>query len=110
MFDQQSMWISTPVFDRTPIVLENPDIPTNSDSKSIPNLEHNKYIEFGPSDVRLDAAQTTVPFIDTQKVEPHSPVPLIGLGIYFKGNPGYGGFIAPKVIPYDYSYHIKSNV
>lgn len=103
-----SEWISNTIHDRTPIILERPDVSTNTLSKSIPNIEKNKYIEFGPTDKYLDAAQTTVPFIDIQMVSPANPIPLSGIGIYYKGQPYYGGFIAPKVITYDFQPYIKS--
>lgn len=35
------------------------------------------------------------------------PVPLAGIGIYHKGRPGYGGFIAPKLMTYDFTPHIQ---
>lgn len=103
-----SEWISKTINDRTPIILEQPEVSTKCLSKSVPNVEKNKYIEFGPTDRYLDAAQTTVPFIDIQMVEPSNPVPLSGVGIYYKGQPHYGGFIAPKLITYDFEPYIKS--
>lgn len=104
-----SEWISNKIYEKTPIILDRPDISTKSLSKSIPSIETNKYIEFGPTDRYKDAAQTTVPFIDIQVVEPEIPVPLNGIGIYYKGLPGYGGFIAPKIVTYDYTPHIRSS-
>lgn len=55
-----------------------------------------------------DAAQNTVPFIDIQDVVSNPPVPLSGVGLYHKGQDQYGGFLAPKVITYDFSPHIQS--
>lgn len=52
-----------------------------------------------------DAAQTTVPFIDTQPVT--SRVPLSGIGIYHKGRAGFGGFLAPTVFTYDLTSHVQ---
>lgn len=54
-----------------------------------------------------DAAQSTVPFIDIQEVISNPPVPLSGLGIYHKGQRGYGGFLAPKIMTYDFTPHIR---
>lgn len=56
-----------------------------------------------------DAAQTTVPFIDAQPVVTLVPVPLSGAGIFHKGRENFGGFIAPKIITYDYSKHMLPN-
>lgn len=54
-----------------------------------------------------DAAQTTVPFLDSQPVESLQPVPLSGAGIFHKGQKNFGGFIAPKIITYDFSKHLQ---
>lgn len=103
-----SEWISKTINDRTPIHLERPNVPTATLSKSIPDINHNKYIQFGPTDRNVDAAQITVPFIDIQLVEPHNPIPLSGLGIYYKGEPSFGGYIAPKVLTYDFTPYITT--
>jgi len=58
-------------------------------------------MEFVSSSQLKDAAQNTLPFVDVQEVVPHPAVPLAGLGIYYKGRPGYGGFFAPKVVTLD---------
>lgn len=104
-----SYWISNTINDKTPIVLDSPDIPTKTTSKSIPDLESNKYIEFQPTDKYMDAAQTTVPFVDIQLVEPEHPGPLAGIGLYYKGQPHYGGYVAPKIVTYDYTNHINTS-
>jgi len=93
---------------RTPIILRSPDVPTRSVARSLPKSKHNQYIEFVNSDMDKDAAQTTVPFIDIQEVTSNPPVPLSGVGIMYKGREQYGGFIAPKLITYDFTPHIQS--
>lgn len=103
-----SYWISNTINDKTPIILVRPDIPTKTTSKSIPDLESNKYIEFQPTDKNMDAAQTTVPFVDIQLVEAEHPGPLAGIGLYYKGQPYYGGYVAPKIITYNYTNHITT--
>lgn len=75
--------------------------------KSLPDSNHNQYIDFVNTNMDKDAAQTTVPFIDTQDVMSNPAVPLSGIGIYHKGRNGYGGFLAPKIITYDFSPHVK---
>ncbi|XP_075158797.1 uncharacterized protein LOC142232004 isoform X2 [Haematobia irritans] len=92
---------------RQKVELSSPDVPTRTKAKSVPDSRHNQYIEFTASDVYKDASQSTVPFIDTQHVISQPPVPLAGIGIYHKGRPGYGGFIAPKLMTYDFSPHIQ---
>lgn len=69
----------------------------------MPDSKPDTFIKFTSTDMASDAAQTTVPFIDTQYVAPDPPVLLSGIGIFHKGQPHYGGFIAPKVFTYDYS-------
>lgn len=103
-----SQWISATINDRLPIEIQRPDIPTRSDSQSIPNVELRKYVQFQPTDKHKDAAQTTIPFLDIQMVEPRHPVPLAGVGLLYKGQEGYGGYVAPKVITYDYTAHVKT--
>ncbi|XP_013108766.1 uncharacterized protein LOC106088028 isoform X2 [Stomoxys calcitrans] len=92
---------------RQKVELSSPDVPIRTKAKSVPDSRHNQYIEFTASDVYKDASQSTVPFIDTQYVISTPPVPLAGIGIYHKGRPGYGGFIAPKLMTYDFAPHIQ---
>lgn len=70
----------------------------------------NTYVQFTHSDFSKDAAQTTIPFIDTQEVINKPAVPLMGAGIYYKGKTGYGGFIAPRIKTYNYGKHISSKM
>ncbi|XP_061390164.1 uncharacterized protein LOC133325407 [Musca vetustissima] len=93
---------------RQKVEMISPDVPTRTKAKSVPDSRHNQYIEFTASDVYKDASQSTVPFIDTQHVVSMPPVPLAGVGIYHKGRPGYGGFIAPKLMTYDFTPHIQA--
>lgn len=86
--------------------LQNPDIPIRSPSPSIPDSESDMYVEFTHTDMDRDAAQTTVPFLDAQPVESLLPVPLSGAGIFHKGRRNFGGFLAPKIITYDFSQHL----
>lgn len=104
----RSEWITNLSENRTPITLENPDLPNKSHTKSIPTFEINKYIDFQPTDMDKDAAQTTIPFIDDQIVEPRKPTILSGVGLYYKGQPGFGGFIAPRIFTYDMGPYIRS--
>ncbi|CAH2216290.1 jg226, partial [Pararge aegeria aegeria] len=70
---------------------------------------HDQYVEFTHSDFDADAAQSTVPFIDIQPLEPIKGTALIsGAGIIHRGAHGTGGFIAAKLFTYDYSRHVKA--
>lgn len=50
--------------------------------------------------------QTTVPFIDVQDVAPNPGTWLSGIGLYHKGNPGFGGYLGLSVETLDYSLHL----
>ncbi|XP_043644324.1 uncharacterized protein LOC122613951 [Drosophila teissieri] len=88
---------------RKRLILKESDLPTASELPSLPLSQDNQYMEFVSSSQLKDAAQNTFPFVDVQDVVPQQAVPLAGLGIYYKGRPGYGGFFAPKVVTYDLS-------
>lgn len=105
---ENSFWYASNAKNRVPIVLERPGISTDTEAKSIPDIRRNQYVQFQPTDMQKDIAQTTVPFIDAQLVEPHNLIPLSGVGLYYKGQPNNGGFIAPKVLTYNFGKHIVS--
>lgn len=86
--------------------MKNPDIPTRSPLQSRKDSTSNMYLEFTNSDLDRDVGQNTVPYIDIQDVVSEYLVPLSGVGIYHKGQPNFGGFIAPKIFTYNYSKHI----
>lgn len=103
-----SSWVSNTIYERTQIPLDAVQVSTLSTLRSVPDLRPNKYVQFGPSDRWSDVAQRTVPFVDTQTVRPLVPVPLSGVGLYYKGVPGYGGYVAPKVVTFDYSRYVMN--
>lgn len=102
----KSIWISNEEQSmRTELLLDEPDSPIRSgigSNKPLePNWTRNQYIKFGPTDRIKDAAQLTVPFLDGTFVE-GNPTILSGIGIYYKGRPGSGGFIAPYLVGFDF--------
>lgn len=103
---ESSYWYMSETKERTEIPLDNLDVPTLSTDKSIPNILTKRFVRFQPTDKYMDLAQTTIPFIDSQMVESHNPMPLSGVGLYFKSFPGYGGFVAPKILNYNFGPHI----
>uniref|UniRef100_A0AAR5PBK7 Uncharacterized protein n=1 Tax=Dendroctonus ponderosae TaxID=77166 RepID=A0AAR5PBK7_DENPD len=109
-----SKWLDNPNTDvsqpkpRTKIRLNHPDIPTRSVNPSIPTSHSDQYIEFTHTDIDRDAAQTTVPYLDAQKLESLEPVPLSGAGIFHKGRDFFGGFLAPKIFTYDVTKHMQA--
>ncbi|KAH8248909.1 hypothetical protein KR032_004232 [Drosophila birchii] len=90
---------------RRKVPLENSKVFSES-SDTYPS-DNDQYVEFTHSGLDEDAAQTTVPLIDIQEVISKPPVPLSGLGVYYRGSKGYGGYVAPKLITYDYGNHIE---
>ncbi|XP_063904374.1 uncharacterized protein LOC135123541 isoform X2 [Zophobas morio] len=82
------------------------DIPTRSPFPST-RLTTDTYVQFTNTGYDKDAGQTTVPFFDAQPVESTMPVPLSGVGLFHKGQPGYGGFITPKILTYNFWKHLK---
>ena len=98
----RASWLSndnTPASEvpRSKLALLSPDVPTRSATASMPDSGTNQYIEFQASSLEKDVSQTTVPFLDAQPVAPHPSSWLTGIGIYHKGQPGYGGFLAFRV-------------
>ncbi|KAH8420530.1 hypothetical protein KR009_011112 [Drosophila setifemur] len=92
---------------REKLRLEGADVSTRTIAPSLVLSRHNQYIDFTNTGLDKDAAQSTVPFIDIQDVVSNPPVPLSGIGIHYKGRNGYGGFLGPKIITYDFTPHVQ---
>lgn len=106
---ENSMWVSNPNGGKVKIELQKRNNPAKCDELSAANETPNAFIEFGPTEYWSDVSQLTVPFIDTQRVEPYLPVALSGVGLYYKAANGSGGFIATKLIVYDFAPYIQVN-
>ncbi|KAH8334474.1 hypothetical protein KR059_010571, partial [Drosophila kikkawai] len=106
---KQTYWSSAGIDKaRRKVVLENSKVSSESSTPSEPYPSDNdQYVEFTHSGLEEDAAQTTVPLIDIQEVVSAPAVPLSGVGVYYKGIKGYGGYVAPKLITYDYSQNVE---
>ncbi|XP_017130381.1 uncharacterized protein LOC108148045 isoform X2 [Drosophila elegans] len=83
------------------------ELSTRSPVPSKPLPSENHFIEFTNSGFEQDVGQSTVPFIDIQDVFSFPAVPLSGIGLYYKGQDGFGGFLAPKLITYDFTPHVQ---
>lgn len=101
---RHSKWIGNNHRPKRQLVPVRPDVPTKAKQKSMPFLGDNVYINFQPSDIEKDAAQSTIPFIDTTPLQ--AMTPLAGLGLQYKTSIGSGGFIAPKLIVFDAGLYI----
>lgn len=99
---EDSKWITNLDGGQTKISLKSSNDPLKCLKQPIVNEMSNAFVEFGPTDYWADVGQLTVPYFDTQVVEPYKPVPLSGIGLLFKGQPGFGGFIAPKLMVYPF--------
>jgi hypothetical protein len=55
-----------------------------------------------------DASQNTVPYLDAQDAVNNPPVPLDGIGLFLKGQDGYGGFISPRIKTFDYGPYVQA--
>ncbi|XP_063384297.1 uncharacterized protein LOC134670393 isoform X1 [Cydia fagiglandana] len=111
----RSQWISNDNTEgaeqpRKRLELYKPDVPTRSAAPMPVDSTHDQYVEFVNSDFEADAAQTTVPFLDVQPVEPMKGASLAsGAGIVHRGQRGSGGFVSVKLFTYDYSPHVRAD-
>lgn len=98
--DEPSVWIKNGN-DHTKLELLEPDAPTRT--KNIQEIfdSRQKFIEFRSSDIKKDLAQVTVPYIETVRLEASEPRPLSGAGLFYKGQEGFGGYIAIKLVAYE---------
>ncbi|XP_037089046.1 uncharacterized protein LOC119109513 isoform X1 [Pollicipes pollicipes] len=113
----RAYWISndnTPSALRTPraelSLGRDPDVPTRTGAPSWPDSAPDTFVQFGASSAARDAAQTTLPFLDSQPVAPRPPVWLTGLGLYHKGRPGYGGFLGLRVETVDLTSRVAADL
>lgn len=86
---------------RQEITIDEPDSPTRTTNIQERFNSNNKFITFRSTDIKKDLSQLTVPFIESVPLEASEPRPLSGVGLYYKGEKGYGGYIAVKLITYD---------
>ncbi|KAI9565211.1 hypothetical protein GHT06_008993 [Daphnia sinensis] len=106
---ERAIWLSndnTPATEtnpRTKVSLLSPDVSTRSHIPSVPDSASDQFIEFQVTSLEKDVSQTTVPFIEATPVAPEPPVWLTGIGIYHKGQPGYGGYVAFRIATLNFS-------
>lgn len=51
-----------------------------------------------------------IPFFDSQDVVTEPPAPLGGLGLFYKGQLGFGGFLSLKYITSEYNYNAQAEL
>lgn len=104
---EKSFWHSNDITDRKELQLSKPDVPIRQYLKHRPDSAVNQYVNFAASDREKDAAQSTIPFLDIQPVESKPALPMSGAGIFHKGTPGSGGFIAMKLVTFNFAPHLQ---
>lgn len=100
---EQSVWINNAADSegRKKIEVLGRDVPTRSINLHSPIDSINKFVVFESSDVRRDLAQVTVPYIESVLLEASDPQALSGVGLFYKSDQHFSGFIAIKLIAYD---------
>ncbi|XP_055324703.1 uncharacterized protein LOC129579086 [Sitodiplosis mosellana] len=86
---------------REEITIFEPDSPTRTTNIQERFDSNNKFIRFRSTDIKKDLSQLTIPFFESVPLEASEPRPLSGVGLYYKGENGFGGYIAVKLISYD---------
>lgn len=89
--------------------LPDPDDPTRSPI-NIPDSEPDQYVVFQRSSVFKDIANYTIPLFETLPVTATPSVGLAGIGLFHKGAPGSGGFLAFKIFTIDLSKYVDFNL
>ena len=86
-------------------------LPTKSKGKSSSITNGNGfYVRFQVSSLKQDIGQSTVPFIDSQSVDPYPLSIITGAGLYHKGAHNSGGFIGVKLLTDDITPYIDLKV
>lgn len=98
---EKSVWLSSIEVPHGELQLDEPDLPTRASTPLQPDWTPNQYVRFTPTDRIKDAAQSTVPFLDGTFIE-GNPSLLSGVGLFYKGQPHFGGFIAPYLVAFDF--------
>lgn len=107
VLSSNSNWMHNSVKSTKEYAFHEPDIPLKL-SRSAVDSQPDQFVTFTHSDLKQDAAQSTVPFFDAQEVAPSPAVPLQGVGLFLKGLRGSGGFLTLRVRTFDYIGLMKS--
>lgn len=105
---ENSQWISNENGGKNKIYVQGSKNPTTSPNIAMPYTTLNAYVEFGPGFYEHEhrSNQFTVPFFDHYAVEPYVPTALTGVGFFLKGQTDYAGFIAVKLVVYDFNENL----
>nr|AXY94697.1 80 kDa venom protein [Habrobracon hebetor] len=75
-----------------------------------PDSVPNTYVKLQASGLREDAAQSTIPFLDSQPIHGDPGFPLGGVGLFHKGDDAFGGFLALRVFSIDQPKYMSEEI
>ncbi|KAH0534356.1 uncharacterized protein LOC123266874 [Cotesia glomerata] len=91
---------------RREVDLSKSDDPLKSPKNNINISSQNLFVNFQMTDYEKDFGQLTVPYFDSRAAGVASLSAVSGAGIIHRGQKGYGGFLAPKLINVDHARFI----
>ncbi|CAB0038974.1 unnamed protein product [Trichogramma brassicae] len=86
--------------------VEDRDVPTDHLENHVDSVE-GQYLNLTTSSMKNDAGQSVVPFIDVVPVVPKQLIPLSGFGLIHKGGRKTSGYLALKLLGYDFEPHVS---
>ncbi|KAL7287878.1 hypothetical protein TKK_0017941 [Trichogramma kaykai] len=85
------------------------DLPTNHLNNWFHTVPR-QYVKMTISSMKSDVGQSIVPFVDIEPVTSKQPTPLSGVGLFHKSHKNESaGYLALKILSYDYTPHVKFN-
>ncbi|KAL7303424.1 hypothetical protein TKK_0004608 [Trichogramma kaykai] len=86
--------------------VEDRDVPTDHLENHVDSVE-GQYLNLTTSSMKNDAGQSVVPFVDALPVVPKQLIPLSGFGLIHKGGRKTSGYLALKLLGYDFEPHVS---
>ena len=83
---------------RKVLVFNEADSPILTPIPSVHDSGLNQVIKFSSASIKKTAGQIVVPYFDGMNIFPSTRYPLSGIGLFHKGQPGYGGFISFRLL------------
>ncbi|KAL7299814.1 hypothetical protein TKK_0007556 [Trichogramma kaykai] len=118
----QEIWVvsgkSKPESEYSEFSVENRDVPTDYDDNKVDSYNGGvkkenivQFVKLTTSSMESDVGQSVVPFVDIVPVVPEQLTPLSGVGLIHKGTKKSAGYLALKVIGYDFEPRVgKSSI
>ncbi|XP_023317882.1 uncharacterized protein LOC106656888 [Trichogramma pretiosum] len=86
--------------------VEDRAVPTDYRDNKVDSSGAVQYVNLTTSGMKSDVGQSLVPFVDTVPVVTKQLIPLAGFGLIHKGNRKSAGYLALKLIGYDFTEHV----